>query len=374
MLWFSAHLTAALRENFSGYSNMWKSAFDDPEEALPRHTSPNSIPDRSIDFTQSVLNALKEQISVIDRTGAILYVNDSWDQFATTNNCRQGTNWAGSNYLYICKQAAASGDDYGRKAFHGISAVIDGEYLDYSMEYPCHSPTERRWFMMTVTRLGLRGAEYFIICHRDITARKLSEEQAQQLARTDELTALPNRRSFSEFLENEWQRSVRAKQPISLALVDLDNFKTLNDVFGHQQGDIHLEKIGEQLQSHMHRASDFCARLGGDEFALVMGNTPKDKAELVLDRILQCVQMFDINTDSDTSSYRFSASMGLITCYPDQTTSIEETIGQADELLYVAKGEGGNQIMSADTRHPSELPDRPLGISRKPLQILDTPD
>ena len=356
MFWNPSSVTDFFRQYFDNYPHSWNYPAENAESDDHLKNTPNIIFDSEIEFTKSLLDSLKEQIAVIDETGAIIYVNSSWIQFGKKGGCLQTEDWTNSNYLKVCQGAAASGDDFGQKAYRGIQRVISGEYLDYSLEYPCHSPEKQRWFMMNITRLKQGRNQYYVVSHRDITSRKLAEEKAQQLARIDELTGIANRRSYKEFLQSEWHRSARSGGPLTLALLDLDNFKTLNDTLGHQQGDWHLSTIGTLLKSHTNRASDLCARIGGDEFAMVFGEMRHAEAEHLMERILTEINLLDINTRHSSGPHFFSASIGFVTCYPDRISTPEQATSVADHCLYRAKAKGGNCLFSSKTETASDLP------------------
>ena len=154
-------------------------------------------------FIKDILDSLTAHIAVVDAQGAIILVNAAWRRFAEQNGgdaaCR-----IGANYLDVCRNALA-GDHSGeaQAALHGIRAVISGAQISFSLEYPCNSPTEQRWFVMRVFPVsgGRQGA---VIAHEDITARKQAEEKlreskanlAAMLNSTPEATILINRRSI----------------------------------------------------------------------------------------------------------------------------------------------------------------------------------
>jgi PAS domain S-box-containing protein len=130
---------------------------------------------QSKEFNQSVLMSLPDHIAVLDREGQILTVNDAWIQFAQENDAnfpeRVGP---GVNYLRICREASDNGDETVMDALDGISSVLDGSSEYFEMEYPCDSPTVKRWFLMTVSPFkGLKGG--VIVAHIDITSRKMAE-------------------------------------------------------------------------------------------------------------------------------------------------------------------------------------------------------
>jgi PAS domain S-box-containing protein len=131
---------------------------------------------QSKEFNQSVLMSLPDHIAVLDREGNILAVNHAWMEFARGNDASfpNGVG-AGVNYLSICQKASDDGDETATDAFDGIRSVLDGSSGYFDMEYPCHSPSVKRWFLMTVSPFkGLKGG--VIVAHIDITPRKLAEE------------------------------------------------------------------------------------------------------------------------------------------------------------------------------------------------------
>ncbi len=135
---------------------------------------------QSKEFNQSVLMSLPDHIAVLDREGHILTVNDAWLQFARENDAnfpdRVGP---GVNYLRICQEASDKNDDNVAKALDGIRSVLDGSSEYFEMEYPCDSPTEKRWFLMTILPFkGLKGG--VIVAHINITSRKFAEIELRE--------------------------------------------------------------------------------------------------------------------------------------------------------------------------------------------------
>lgn len=223
----------------------------------------------SYEFLALVLDSITEHIVVIDETGEIQFVNKSWSAFGNNDACVIGGDWSHVNYLAECDKASAMGDDFGTMAGAGIRAVVESREMFFDFEYPCHSPSEKRWFMMRVTPFQVSAKKYYVISHQNITKRKLAEEDVRNLAKIDGLTDISNRRAFDEFFDEEWNRCSRLKKPISLAIVDIDHFKLLNDDYGHQSGDECLIRVGALLKELAKRPGDMCARYGGEEFVLV---------------------------------------------------------------------------------------------------------
>jgi diguanylate cyclase (GGDEF)-like protein/PAS domain S-box-containing protein len=300
--------------------------------------------ENSYEFLSLVLDSITEHIAVIDDQGEIQYVNNSWSIFGSNNECAISHDWSGVNYIDECDRASLRGDEYGTKAGSGIRSVVDQNVSNFYFEYPCHSLDEKRWFMMRITPFQVDDKKYFVISHQDVTERKIAENEVKNLASLDGLTDIPNRRAFDEFLSKEWKRCARPNKPISLAIIDIDYFKLLNDTYGHQSGDECLVKIGALLKKFVNRPSDICARYGGDEFVLVWGDTSlRQSLELVSELLQQIIDLNIPNCKSPTSNY-LTVSIGLAELLPNKTNRESELISNADSMLYKAKESGRNKI------------------------------
>jgi diguanylate cyclase (GGDEF)-like protein len=169
-------------------------------------------------------------------------------------------------------------------------------------------------------------------------------------AKHDELTGLPNRRYFSDYLEQSLQSAESAGAAKALLFVDIDNFKPVNDVLGHDRGDTLLRDISLRLCQSV-RDSDFVARLGGDEFAVIASMKPEqgiNGVRVVAERIAEALR---ISLDEVQPAITVTASIG-IAFFPDDADSQVELLKKADRAMYEAKGAGRNCIIFA-----SELPD-----------------
>jgi PAS domain S-box-containing protein len=127
-------------------------------------------------FLQSTLNALSSHIAILDENGTIIEVNAAWDCFARENQFL-GNHGRGENYLQVCHSSAGHFCEEGPAVFNGITAVMTGQQDEFHLEYPCHSPLERRWFIVRATRFGGDGPVRVVVAHENITERKLAEEQ-----------------------------------------------------------------------------------------------------------------------------------------------------------------------------------------------------
>ncbi len=132
------------------------------------------------ELTQSALDSLSAHIAILDETGIILATNASWDRFARENNLSNSQNLVGTNYLEVCDNATGPSCAEAAMAAKGIRGIITGDITDFTLEYPCHSPTEKRWFIVRARRMGSGQPVRIVISHEDISTRKLAEEAVQQ--------------------------------------------------------------------------------------------------------------------------------------------------------------------------------------------------
>ncbi|MCU0574950.1 MAG: PAS domain S-box protein [Syntrophobacteraceae bacterium] len=136
----------------------------------------------SEELNRRTMHALPAHIAVLDREGRILAVNERWMEFAAQNGAAASPEVAaGANYLEVCRRAAVADDDLAIRALAGIEAVLQGASEQFTMEYPCHAPTEKRWFFMSVVSLGSGGeVEGAVVTHLTITERKQVEDALRQ--------------------------------------------------------------------------------------------------------------------------------------------------------------------------------------------------
>jgi diguanylate cyclase (GGDEF)-like protein len=172
----------------------------------------------------------------------------------------------------------------------------------------------------------------------DLLNRKVKE--AKKEANFDPLTKLYNKRLFNENLSEALAHTKRSGEPIVLVLMDIDNFKTVNDTHGHVFGDKILEKLGEMMREKM-REEDKGYRWGGEELAIIMPNTDTDKAQVAIERLREELGKMRFKTGG--KEVGVTLSVGL-TEYAEADTS-ETFINRTDEALYRAKKEGRDRLV-----------------------------
>ena len=185
----------------------------------------------------------------------------------------------------------------------------------------------------TWIRLGV-----FVVIAVTLAAFRKAVKQVEQAADTDYLTGLLNRRGFHQKLSEEHARCVRYNRPFTLAYIDLDNFKAVNDRCGHDSGDQLLVGVAETLEK-MLRATDKVARLGGDEFAVLFPETNNDAASAAF--LHAHTRLMEYMAAQD---WPVTFSVGVVT-FETAPATIEQTLKVADELMYSVKHGGKNNIV-----------------------------
>lgn len=171
--------------------------------------------------------------------------------------------------------------------------------------------------------------------------RAMQHEKA--LARIDFLTGVLNTRFFHELAQMEINRSVRYKHPFTLAFIDIDNFKSINDTFGHTTGDTVLRTIAGNIQTHL-RKTDLVARMGGDEFVVLLPETDGNTAPVVISNMQHA-----LSKEMQENNWHVTFSIGVLT-FTDVQLSVDEMLGRVDKLMYTVKHSGKNNIHYAS--HP----------------------
>ncbi|SHM72302.1 PAS domain S-box-containing protein/diguanylate cyclase (GGDEF) domain-containing protein [Duganella sacchari] len=185
---------------------------------------------------------------------------------------------------------------------------------------------------------------------RDVTDEKHAQVALEQLATRDGLTGLANRRCFDDTLNAEWQRALRHQQPLSLLMVDVDNFKQYNDAYGHLGGDECLQRIATAVSSEM-RANDLVARYGGEEFAVILPNQSLKGAAIVAERIRCRVEQLRL-PNLGSQQHVVTVSIGAATALAAPETDPSQLVATADSALYRAKHMGRNRISLPGTDGP----------------------
>jgi diguanylate cyclase (GGDEF)-like protein len=207
---------------------------------------------------------------------------------------------------------------------------------------------QRLWLGLIATGLVLLACLAFVLFNRyQLKAKTTAELEAaygrmSQLAQHDELTGLYNRRSANECIEIEMVRMGRTNRPFSLILLDVDDFKFINDTYGHDCGDLVLKSLADLLRSQV-RAADVAARWGGDEFIVILPETSHEGAVILAEKLQAAVDALRLRYDS--REVLFTVTLGV--SFYDKLGAPSECLRSADEALYTGKRAGKNKVVSA---------------------------
>lgn len=206
------------------------------------------------------------------------------------------------------------------------------------------SGEEERWYVAEASSLDEAGSSwsgFLLIALHDETETHRLLSRVEALARTDELTGLPNRRSFLEAAAREISRAARHGAGLAVAMLDLDHFKKVNDSHGHQTGDKALALFGRILREEL-RGEDFVGRIGGEEFALVEVDADEEGARALCERIRQRLEGEKLSDEKgEAVSLTVSAGFALLDA---ERRGLDELLSAADVALYRAKAAGRNRV------------------------------
>ena len=181
---------------------------------------------------------------------------------------------------------------------------------------------------------------------RDVTELRRYWDMLESLSTTDGLTEVPNRRRFDEFLNREWRRSMRDRSLLSLILMDIDFFKEFNDHYGHLAGDDCLRQVARVLNEIARRPGDLAARFGGEEFACILPNTDLNGAMAIANTVRDRLAEASIPHYYSSVADHVTLSFGVATLVPETGQTPSLLIQLADDLLYSAKQNGRDRILS----------------------------
>ncbi|MEY4764618.1 MAG: hypothetical protein RI907_1291 [Pseudomonadota bacterium] len=213
------------------------------------------------------------------------------------------------------------------------------------------------------TTAGIEGLVMLVVLYsrslakiagRDHKVRIQAQIQLEQraieleaLSRTDALTRIANRLSFEEQFHTAWRQALRRREPLAIAIVDLDHFKRINDGHGHPFGDRCLVAAAQAIQAEARRPGDLAARYGGEEFVLLMPNTDIQGAMHVAEAVLQRVRNTVVG-EATEAQVTLSCSIGVASCLPGGADNPRLIIQEADKALYEAKSRGRARVHTLD--------------------------
>lgn len=221
-----------------------------------------------------------------------------------------------------------------------------GESYHEQKLYQSRSTGQEYWLDINYT---MPFENCVLVVSPDITEQKQAEEELRRLSYLDGLTGIANRRYFDEIIHREWGRAARNKKSISLIMVDIDNFKSYNDTYGHPQGDQCIRRVVATLQESLKRPADMVARYGGEEFAVILPDTGGKGALLVADMQRAEVEALAMEHANSGGAEQVTISLGVASTIPGQDTSPTTIIAAADQALYLAKSNGRNRVSVSES-------------------------
>ena len=307
---------------------------------------------RSRNQLDYVFSGVSDGIAMFDSQGTLVYRNEQYrTMFPLTHEARR----SGQHLRDILEDVIAKGEQIlppGKDAGEWIEEIVASLKTVSEEEIEL---CDGRWLHLR-TRPTSDGSALVVVS--DVTKIKQAEralqtmtDQLKLLATTDGLTGLTNRRAFDAALESELARCRRSGEPLSLLMVDVDRFKTYNDIYGHQSGDDVLKKVGQCLSGALRRPGDVAARYGGEEFVAILPGTDEDGAFFIADAFREALFGQGIAHKKSEKGV-VTASVGLAT-FTDRDAGMNSTelIRRADEALYDAKGAGRDRVMGWRPRH-----------------------
>ncbi len=255
----------------------------------------------------------------------------------------------------IKQRAEQLGGELHRPVAPGMAVLTAGEFKEWKLKRSDGSALDAEVIVRPLRAAS--GVVGLIVVAYDITERKSNEDRIAYLAHHDALTGLPMRTLFHDRLQVALAHAKREKSKVGVLALDLDHFKRVNDLMGHQNGDDLLVHVAERLRATI-RKSDTVARMGGDEFVLILDDLHSAReAERVAEKLLASIRA---PMTVGTETFASTASIG-ISVYPEDGDLAEELLKNADAAMYIAKAEGRdtfksfNYVMAAASSRKRQL-------------------
>ncbi|MGI6551879.1 MAG: histidine kinase N-terminal 7TM domain-containing diguanylate cyclase [Bacillota bacterium] len=216
-----------------------------------------------------------------------------------------------------------------------LSLVIDGE---------------KRFFEIDAVLLGDAhdGNTRMLKSIRDVTEERKIQEKLKFLATTDSLSGLYNRAEFMNLAKREFARAKRNSEELSMLIMDLDNFKAINDTFGHAAGDEVIREMGSMILTNF-RKTDMAGRIGGEEFAVLLKNASLAEAKVVAEKFRETVAKRKVSYREQEIGLTVSIGVAAISGDSDDINHIEDLLKLADDAMYKAKAKGRNHVVTLET-------------------------
>lgn len=305
-----------------------------------------------LQLAASVFTHAREGITITDTRGTIIDVNDTFTRI--TGYSREEA--IGNNPRML--QSGRQGPDFYASMWHSLTT--QGHWTGEVWNRRKSGELFAEIITISAVRNGLGETTHYVALFTDITSLKENERKLERIAHYDALTGLPNRVLLADRLQQAMARCQRKDQSLAVAFIDLDGFKAVNDLHGHEQGDGLLVALAQRLQSSL-REGDTLSRMGGDEFVAVLSDLENTKdCEPVLERMLHAAA--DPVRLGDTL-FQVSASIG-VTLFPADGVEPDLLIRHADQAMYQAKQAGKNRYHLFDVEQDTAVKTQREEIAR----------
>jgi diguanylate cyclase (GGDEF)-like protein len=299
---------------------------------------------------QAVIDAIADEIAVIDQRGLITMVNAAWNRFATANGGDPANVGVGVDYLRLCEQDA--------KSMIGVAIalreLLAGKRRYFQMDYPCDAPTMERHYSMRAVRMEVG----VLIVHKDVTYLRSSERAVAAAANLDPLTHALNRLGLAAQLAMETARARALAVPLSAVAIDCDNFRAINAHHGLAIGDVVLAEMVARIRECV-RPDDAIARISGDQFVVLLRDQDLQAAAQIAERIRLSVCLRPVSESHGPVLVTVNATVLRI---DPAIESLDSLLRDVDASIRRSKRRGRNRVSATKAPDP-EARSRSVRIS-----------
>ncbi|MCB0871811.1 MAG: diguanylate cyclase [Actinobacteria bacterium] len=290
-------------------------------------------------IAQEVLDALPAMVIVIDATGHIHLANRAWHEVITEAAAGMDIDHISDDYFELLKL-----HPYGQAIRDAIDSVARGEVVTAQVEYEPMTGAAGRWFTLQC-RMTPDGR--ILVQTFDVSVLKGAEQRLATLATTDPLTGVLNRRGLEEPIERITDQIARSGVSAGVIMLDIDNFKSVNDDHGHAVGDVTLTQVAATIHEHV-RPTDVVSRVGGDEFVVLLPETNQVEVGLIAERVRLAVA--SINVRSGDATLQVTASMAVASLDAG-ISGLEDILVGCRDALSSSKRRGKNRVTYTHPEH-----------------------
>ncbi len=299
-----------------------------------------------------LFNRQNNELSIKDYNGFDREAMESFNLFAGEDV----TNWMSGVKRYILKVDDLKNNSLFKTAFPSLIDHMMGFGITYLI--PLREKNTLVGFVaLDEIRVPGRILPYesdLLMSLSTTSAQALTSLMLYEISVSDETTGLFNKRYFMQTLNTEMKRSERYKQSLSLITFDIDDFKSLNDNYGHSQGDLILKEFGAVIRKSIREGIDLGARVGGEEFSVILPATDSEKAYIAAERLRRAVQLHWFPGFPEESDESITISLGVAT-FPGHAGDEKTLIEKANEVMCLAKRTGKNKVCMVDHLEESDL-------------------